>query len=98
MYLRRAYSLVPTGVRIALLAGALVLAMAAAASAGNLPGGPGPGLADCGPGKNSTPTAQLDVPNGAAVLKHVPNLAYTPEISDASGPLHDGPLHLVLYA
>lgn len=34
----------------------------------------------------------LDLPDGASIFKHFPALGITPEIMDAHGPLHDGPL------
>lgn len=84
------------GSMVVLMLAALILGLGGASASGVT--GPGPGLADCGPGRNSAPVAELDVPNGAAILEHIPHSAVTPEITDPKGPLHDGPLHLILYA
>lgn len=40
--------------------------------------------------------AEFDVPNGPALLDVVP-LGISPEISDPNGPVHDGPLHVVIF-
>jgi len=40
--------------------------------------------------------AEFDIPNGPALLERVP-LGISPEISEPGGPLHDGPLHVVVF-
>jgi hypothetical protein len=40
--------------------------------------------------------AEFDILNGPALLERVP-LGISPEISEPGGPLHDGPLHVVVF-
>lgn len=43
--------------------------------------------------------AEFDVPDGPSIEEFLPELvATTPEITDPSGPLHEGPLHVVVFA
>jgi hypothetical protein len=46
------------------------------------------------PGVAAPVFAEFELPDGASIFKHFPALGITPEISDPSGPLHNGPLHL----
>lgn len=74
-------------------AGSLLLVIAAA-NAANIPVvSPG----SCGRDQAGVPVlAEFDVPNGPALLERVP-LGISPEISEPGGPLHDGPLHVVVF-
>jgi hypothetical protein len=83
-----------TGATIVLAASSLIVVVVAA----SVVGAPLTGLISCGNGNVTAPVfAELDVPDGASIFKHLPNLGKTPEISDPSGPLHNGPLHVTIF-
>lgn len=84
------------GILLAIPVAAYLLALAAAA-ASNLPILP---EGSCARDEAGVPVfAEFDVPNGPALAQFLPELvAGTPEITDPNGPLHQGPLHVVVFA
>jgi hypothetical protein len=73
---------------------ASLLVIIAVAAANNLPI---VSPSSCGRDQAGVPVlAEFDVPNGPALLDVVP-LGISPEISDPNGPVHEGPLHVVIF-
>lgn len=91
----RRSKLAVAGLALLGISSAAIALVAATATAVGLPIVP-PG--SCGRDSAGVPVlAEFDIPNGPAIAQVVPDLSGAIEFTDPAGPLHDGPLHVVVF-